>query len=107
MFELLVLNKAPFEEEPEDNLKNMLKNILLEYFGERDIDNEEMSNFLGDCNTIFGNYLLVYKILEYSAQPVFLYNFEYCGGWKREVMPTRSLKSILTKYSLERMNIMV
>ena len=81
---IILCNKSSDEIEEDD--KNIIKEIKNFYYGQdASLTKRELSTVIemfGDCAVFGANEYFCSLIIDQSAQPVYMYSFDYHGNWR-------------------------
>ena len=78
------------------------------YFNDEKIENvQDVTQMLGDANIICSNFYFATLVNDNSAQPAFMYSFDYLSGWKSNRIMSKSFTSFMTTLAMRRMSVMV
>ena len=81
---IILCNKSSDEIEEDD--KNIIKEIKNVYYGQdASLTKRELSTVIemfGDCAVFGANEYFCSLIIDQSAQPVYMYSFDYHGNWR-------------------------
>ena len=91
-----------------DERKYLFQEIKTFYFNDEKIENvQDVTQMLGDANIICSNFYFATLVNDNSAQPAFMYSFDYLSGWKSNRIMSKSFTSFMTTLAMRRMSVMV